>query len=128
MRRGSYASLLIGCVLVARPAPAQTPIQAQAPAPALAGPPPPAATYHYTAYTVFDLTTPGPPTAVANVGGTLTLRPDSTYDKRLSITFPSGLRFFTQAGRYRLLGDSILFTFSDLHGPDVQRGDRKSVV
>ena len=64
-------------------------------------PGPPAAfytTYTYTAYTVVDLTTGEPPTQVSGVGGTLALRADGTYSKRLSL----------------LLGDS---------GPD-----RKSVV
>ena len=49
---------------------------------------PPAAfytTYRYTAYTVYDFTENQPPTKVPGVGGTLTLRPDGTYDKRLSL-------------------------------------------
>ena len=57
------------------------------------------------------------------VGGTLALRADGTYDKRLSLLMgDSGPRYFAQHGRFVLKGDSILFNFSDLKGPDVQRG------
>lgn len=94
---------------------------------ALASPPtgPPAAfytTYTYTAYTVYDHTTGEPPTQVRGVGGTLALRADGTYDKRLTILVGSGPRYFTQHGRFSTKGDSIFFRFSDLKGPDVQRG------
>jgi len=92
-----------------------------APAPA-----PPAAfytTYSYTGYTVVDLTTGEPPTQVPGVGGTLTLRADGTYDKRLSLLMgDSGPRMFAQHGRFTTKGDSIVFRFADLKGPDVQRG------
>ena len=80
-------------------------------------------TYSYTAYTVYDHTTGEPPTEVRGVGGTLALRADGTYDKRLSLLLgTSGPRYFTQRGRYTTKGDSIYFKFSDLKGPDVQRG------
>jgi hypothetical protein len=80
-------------------------------------------TYTYTAYTVYDHTTGDPPTEVRGVGGTLALRADGSYDKRLSIVLgSSGPRYFTQHGRFSTKGDSIFFTFSDLKGPDVQRG------
>ena len=64
--------------------------------------PPPAfyTTYTYTAYTVVDLTTGEPPTQVAGVGGTLTLRADGTYAKRLSLLLgDSGPRLFFAAGQ-----------------------------
>lgn len=87
---------------------------------------PPAAfftTYTYTAYTVYDHTTGEPPTKVPGVGGTLALRADGTYDKRLSLLMgDSGPRFFTQHGRFTTKGDSIVFRFTDLKGSDVQRG------
>lgn len=87
---------------------------------------PPAAfytTYTYVAYTVYDHTTDDPPTQVRGVGGTLALRADGTYDKRLTIVMgSSGPRYFTQHGRFSTRGDSIFFKFSDLKGPDVQRG------
>ena len=80
-------------------------------------------TYSYTAYTVYDHTTGEPPTAVQGVGGTLALRADGTYDKRLSLLLgSSGPRYFTQHGRFSTKGDSIYFRFSDLKGSDVQRG------
>lgn len=80
-------------------------------------------TYSYTAYTVYDHTTGEPPTAVQGVGGTLALRADGTYDKRLSLLLgSSGPRYFTQHGRFSTKGDSIYFKFTDLKGSDVQRG------
>ncbi|WP_151087827.1 hypothetical protein [Hymenobacter baengnokdamensis] len=86
-------------------------------------------TYSYTAYTVVDLTTGEPPTSVPGVGGTLALRADGTYDKRLSLLMgDSGPRFFTQHGRFTTKGDSIIFRFTDLKGPDVQRGTFRYVA
>ena len=79
-------------------------------------------TYHYTAYTVYDNTSTAPPTAVRGVGGSLILRADGTYEKRLSIVAPSGPHYFNQTGRFVLAGDSIRFAFTDLKGSDVQRG------
>ena len=89
-------------------------------------PTPPAAfytTYSYVAYTVVDRTTGEPPTQVPGVGGTLALRADGTYDKRLSLLMgDTGPRLFAQHGRFTTTGDSIAFRFADLKGPDVQRG------
>ena len=80
-------------------------------------------TYSYTAYTVYDHTTGDPPTEVQGVGGTLALRADGTYDKRLTLLIgTSGPRYFTQHGRFTTKGDSIFFDFTDLKGHDVQRG------
>lgn len=80
-------------------------------------------TYNYTAYTVVDLTEAGPPTEVAGVGGTLTLRPDGSYAKRLTIMRPGSTAMsFNQDGRYTVSGDSIRFAFTDSKGADVQRG------
>lgn len=91
---------------------------------AQAKPSPPSfyATYTYTAYTVYDTTSAGPPTQVSGVGGTLTLQADGRYQKRFSIVVPSGPHYFNQAGTFVLTGDSIRFAFTDLKGPDVQRG------
>ena len=80
------------------------------------------ATYQYTGYTVYDNSSTNPPTEVRGVGGTLTLRPDGTYEKHLSIVAPSGPHYFNQTGRFTLAGDSIRFAFTDLKGSDVQRG------
>lgn len=98
--------------------------------PLLAGLPqparPPAAfytTYSYVGYTVYDFTEGQPPTQVPGVGGTLTLRADGSYAKRLRLLLgDSGPRYFSQQGRFSTLGDSIFFRFSDQTGPDVQRG------
>lgn len=92
--------------------------------PPVAGPAPAFyTTYTYVAYTVYDHTTDDPPTQVRGVGGTLALRANGTYDKRLTILVgSSGPRYFTQHGRFSTKGDSIYFKFSDLKGPDVQRG------
>ncbi len=80
-------------------------------------------TYNYTAYTVVDLTEDTPPTEVQGVGGILTLRPDGSYAKRLTITRPgSAILRFNQDGRYTISGDSIRFAFTDSKGADVQRG------
>lgn len=89
------------------------------PAPVL---PPLFTTYLYTAYTVYDATSDEPPTQVRGVGGTLTLRPDSTYEKHFSLLLPTGPRYFNQTGRFSTRHDSIRFAFTDLKGSDVQRG------
>ena len=78
--------------------------------------------YHYAAYTVYDTTSPDAFTTVQGVGGTLTLRPDGTYEKHLSIVANGAPHYFNQAGRFTLTGDSIRFAFTDLKGADVQRG------
>lgn len=92
--------------------------------PPAAGPPPAFyTTYTYTAYTVYDYTTSELPTQVQGVSGTLALRADGSYDKRLSILLgDSSPRYFTQHGRFTTKGDSIFFDFTDLKGHDVQRG------
>ena len=108
MRRLTLLCLLTACAGTRPPVP---------PANGLAN------TYNYTAYTVVDLTEGEPPTQVPGVGGTLTLRPDGSYAKRLSITPRSGAtRHFDQDGRYTVTGDSIRFAFTDSKGADVQRG------
>ena len=79
-------------------------------------------TYHYTAYTVYDTTSPDAPTTVTGVGGALTLRSNGTYEKHLSIVRNGTPYYFNQTGRFTLAGDSIQFAFTDLKGADVQRG------
>lgn len=109
---------LLGLLPVAFwPAAAQAQVPPQAPAPLrLIG------HYRYTAYTVFDAESPNEPTAVRGVGGTLILRPDGTYAKRLSLTLGARTVPFAQDGTYALAGDSIRFAFRDQKGADVQRG------
>jgi hypothetical protein len=79
-------------------------------------------TYSYTGYTVYDSSSSEPPTEVRGVGGSLTLRPGGSYEKRLSIVVPSGPVYFNQDGRFTTAGDSIRFAFTDKKGSDVQRG------
>ena len=115
------ATLLLGLLTAGRPAAAQAPAQTSAPAQT----PPPLrliGNYRYTGYTVFDAESPNEPTAVRGVGGTLLLRPDGTYAKRLSLTLGTRTVPFTQDGTYALAGDSIRFAFRDQKGADVQRG------
>ena len=111
MKMLSYARLLL---LTGLPAVARA--QATPPLPSFY------TTYSYTAYTVFDATSPDAPTTVSGVGGVLTLRPDGTYEKHLSIVANGTPHYFNQTGRFILTGDSIRFAFSDLKGADVQRG------
>jgi hypothetical protein len=99
------------------------PARAQAPAQAApVSPPDFYTTYRYTAYTVYDTTSLDPPTQVHGVGGTLTLRPAGTYEKRLTIPGNNGPMLFQQDGTFTLAGDSIRFAFHDRKGADVQRG------
>ena len=109
--------LVAAGLLLALPARAQAPAQA-----APASPPTFYTTYRYTAYTVYDTTSLDPPTQVRDVGGTLTLRPAGTYEKRLTIPGNNGPMLFRQDGTFTLTGDSIRFAFHDQKGADVQRG------
>ena len=96
---------------------ATRPAAAQAPAPLLL-----IGRYCYTGYTVFDAESPNEPTAVRGVGGTLLLRPDGTYAKRLTLALGTRTIPFSQDGTFTLAGDSIRFAFRDQKGADVQRG------
>ena len=112
------AALLLGLLLlIFQPAAAQAPVPQQVPPQV-----PIAGNYRYTAYTVFDAESSNEPTAVRGVGGTLTLRPDGTYAKRLSLALGPRTVPFAQDGTYALAGDSIRFAFRDRKGADVQRG------
>lgn len=115
------AAFALGLLLVAlRPAAAQV----SAPAPAAQAPAPLRliGNYRYTGYTVFDAESPNEPTAVRGVGGTLLLRPDGTYAKRLTLALGTRTVPFSQDGTFTLAGDSIRFAFRDQKGADVQRG------
>ena len=103
---------------------------------ALAGPPrpgaaqpasplPPAfyATYAYRAYSVVNPGSGEPPARIPGAGGTLRLRPDGRYAKRLRLQIGAGPpREFNQQGRFTTQGDSIFFLFTDPNGTDTQRG------
>ncbi|MCI1186016.1 hypothetical protein MON38_01190 [Hymenobacter sp. DH14] len=114
------AALLLGLLSVAigqaaAQVPTSTAVQAPAPLRLIGH-------YRYTGYTVFDAESPNEPTAVRGVGGTLLLRPDGTYAKRLTLALGTRTVSFSQDGTYALAGDSIRFAFRDQKGPDVQRG------
>ena len=112
LRPTTHSLSLLLLASVAAPA-----ARAQAPAPLrLIG------SYRYTGYTVFDAESPNEPTAVRGVGGTLVLRPDGTYAKRLTLALGTRTVPFSQDGTYTLAGDSIRFAFRDQKGADVQRG------
>jgi len=109
------AATLVGSA-VARPGAAQ-------PAPAASPPPTFYATYRYQRYTVVNPDSGEPPTQIPGAGGTLTLRPDGSYDKRLRLPIGDGPpRAFDQQGQFTTLGDSIFFRFADKNGADTQRG------
>ncbi|MCC2545416.1 hypothetical protein LJY25_03085 [Hymenobacter sp. BT175] len=71
-------------------------------------------TYRYQTYTVFESS--GEATQVEGVGGTLTLQPGGTYQKRLQLGSLNGPMRFDQDGRYRISGDSIRFDYTDRQG------------
>jgi hypothetical protein len=98
---------LLPPVALAQPRPSRTPFYG---------------TYQYTAYTVYEHTSTEPPTKVSGVGGSLVLRRDGIYEKRMSIATPNRPYYFNQTGRFFLAGDSIRFVFTDAKGTDVQRG------
>ncbi len=71
-------------------------------------------TYRYLTYTVFESS--GEATKVEGVGGTLTLQPSGSYQKRLQLGSLNGPLRFDQDGRYRISGDSIRFDYTDRLG------------
>ncbi len=93
------------------------------PAPAASPPPTFYATYRYQGYTVVNPASGEPPAQIPGASGTLTLRPDGSYDKRLRLQIGDGPpRAFDQQGQFTTLGDSIFFRFADKNGADTQRG------
>ncbi|WBO85432.1 hypothetical protein [Hymenobacter yonginensis] len=73
-------------------------------------------TYAYLTYTILDKGTSAAPMAAQGVGGTLTLRPDGTYQKALTIAGNGGTMRFDQTGRFRFTADRIAFTYTDKKG------------
>ncbi|AII50623.1 hypothetical protein [Hymenobacter sp. APR13] len=73
-------------------------------------------TYAYLTYTILDKGTSATPMAAQGVGGTLTLRPDGTYQKALTIAGNGGTMRFDQTGRFRFTADRIAFTYTDKKG------------
>lgn len=73
-------------------------------------------TYTYLSYTIQDKGTSAEPMAARGVGGTLTLRPDGTYQKRLTLAGNGTTMAFDQDGRFTFAGDQITFTYTDKKG------------
>lgn len=73
-------------------------------------------TYAYLRYTILDKGTSPTPMAAQGVGGTLSLRPDGTYQKAMSIAGNGGTMRFDQTGRFRFTANRIAFTYTDKKG------------
>ncbi|SHJ57827.1 hypothetical protein SAMN02745146_3421 [Hymenobacter daecheongensis DSM 21074] len=88
---------------------------------------PPAAsfftTYAYLTYAIVDRQTKATPIPARGVGGTLTLHPDGTFQKRLTLQGNGGTLHFDQDGRFSFSGTQITFTYTDSKGqPRVDQG------
>ncbi|TGD82498.1 hypothetical protein [Hymenobacter wooponensis] len=73
-------------------------------------------TYSYLSYSILDKGTSPEPMAAQGVGGTLTLRPNGTYQKRLTLSANGGVMNFDQDGRFTFTGDRISFSYTDKKG------------
>ncbi|SHK90642.1 copper resistance protein NlpE N-terminal domain-containing protein [Hymenobacter psychrotolerans] len=73
-------------------------------------------TYSYLTYAILDKATSPTPMAAKGVGGTLTLRPDGTYQKALTMAGKGGTLRFDQAGRFTFSADRITFSYTDKKG------------
>lgn len=81
------------------------------------------ASYTYLSYSIVDKGTSARPLPAQGVGGTLTLHPDGTYQKRLQLSGNGGPMRFSQDGRFTFSGDQITFTYTDSKGqPRVDQG------
>lgn len=76
------------------------------------------ATYTYLTYAILDKGTSPRPLPAKGVGGTLTLRPDGTYQKRLTLAGNGTTQHFDQKGRFSLAPGRISFTHPDPNGTD----------
>ncbi|QIX60398.1 hypothetical protein HER32_04025 [Hymenobacter sp. BT18] len=73
-------------------------------------------TYEYLTYAIKDLSNGSEPMLARGVGGTLTLRPDGVYQKRLTLAANGTQMRFDQDGRFAFAGDRITFTYTDSKG------------
>ncbi|RPD44911.1 hypothetical protein DNI29_19620 [Hymenobacter sediminis] len=73
-------------------------------------------TYTYLTYSILDKATSPTPMPAKGVGGTLTLRPDGTYQKRLTLSINGGTMPFDQDGRFTFAGNRISFSYTDKKG------------
>jgi hypothetical protein len=72
--------------------------------------------YTYLSYAILDKATSAKPIAASGVGGTLTLHPDGTYQKRLQLIGNGGVMNFSQDGHFTFSGDQITFRYTDSKG------------
>jgi hypothetical protein len=73
-------------------------------------------TYTYLTYSIVDNSSGAIPIAARGVGGTLTLSPDGTYQKHLTLTANGSTMPFDQTGRFTFSGDHINFSYTDKKG------------
>ncbi|GAA3995648.1 hypothetical protein GCM10022408_02740 [Hymenobacter fastidiosus] len=73
-------------------------------------------TYTYLSYAIVDRETKATPIAARGVGGTLSLHPDGTFQKRLTLQGNGGTIHFDQDGRFTFTGTQITFTYTDAKG------------
>ncbi|GAB2955806.1 hypothetical protein GCM10027048_22260 [Hymenobacter coalescens] len=106
------ALCLLGPVAVAqqRSAARATAPRAAKPAPARASTASFFATYTYTSFTIFDQSNGPEPIAAEGVGGTLTLRPDGTYEQHLRLGGATPTSF-DRSGQFTFQGDQISFRY-----------------
>jgi len=74
------------------------------------------ATYAYLSYAIVDRETKAAPLPASGVGGTLSLHPDGTYQKRLTLAGNGGTLHFDQDGRFTFTGSQITFSYTDSKG------------
>ncbi|NVO32177.1 hypothetical protein [Hymenobacter lapidiphilus] len=106
---------LFSLLLLALPLAAQQPARVQ-PVPHPVAPAPFFGTYSYLSYTILDRESSSEPIPAQGVGGTLTLRSDGSYQKRLTLTANGGPMRFDQDGRYTFTPGRIRFTHTDKKG------------
>ncbi len=73
-------------------------------------------TYTYRSYTILDRESGPDPLPAQGVGGTLTLRANGTYQKRLTLAANGGTMRFDQDGRFTFTPGHISFTYADKTG------------
>lgn len=73
-------------------------------------------TYEYLSYSILDKATSPDPMSARGVGGTLTLRPDGTFQKHLTLAMNGGTMPFDQEGRFTFSGNRISFSYTDKKG------------
>ncbi|RYU82850.1 hypothetical protein [Hymenobacter persicinus] len=74
------------------------------------------ASYTYLSYAIVDRQTKAAPIQARGVGGTLTLHPDGTFQKRLTLQGNGGIMHFDQDGTFTFSGQQITFSYRDSKG------------